>query len=108
MFDTAAAVAMLEILVVRGVCRAINTVAFAPPRLRREICWSDCGSEAKEPPISSPAGRSARLRDATRAKQRNFTSKSLTGYHPGQTVLAHHKPCLAHIKKAASMAAFHQ
>jgi hypothetical protein len=38
---------MLEILVVRGVCRAINTVAFAPPRSRREICWSDCGSEAK-------------------------------------------------------------
>jgi hypothetical protein len=26
--------------------RAINTVVFASPRLRREICWPDCASEA--------------------------------------------------------------
>ncbi len=29
--------------------------------------------------------------------QRTFTSKSSAGYHPGQTVLTHHAPCLAHI-----------
>lgn len=28
--------------------------------------------------------------------QRTLTSKSSAGYHPGQTVFAHHAPCLAH------------
>jgi len=50
------------------------------PASRRRPCCSASGSHHQGP-------------------QRTCTSKSSTGYHPGQTVPSHHAPCLAHNEK---------
>lgn len=52
------------------------------PASRRRPCCSASGSHHQGP-------------------QRTSTSKSPTGYQPGQTVLAHHAPCSAHHEKSA-------